>query len=120
MQETNIASPVIDLLDKNGTISTIKDKAGKILSIDYFKPIDDGAVKKAVKDFGNLEDNFKNLSKIKALKTTAILANIAAGAAIMGIVQPLANIWIRKKMNNGDNRNPAIIAQERNMVSKNA
>ena len=105
------------MLDKNGTISTIKDKAGKILSIDFFKPIDDKAVKKAVKDISNLGQNFGNLGKIKAFKTGAILANIAAGAAIMGVIQPLANIWIRKKVNNGDNRNPAIIAQEMNMTS---
>ncbi|MBQ7286228.1 MAG: hypothetical protein IJW73_00530 [Candidatus Gastranaerophilales bacterium] len=116
LQEISIDSPIIDLLDKNGVISTIKDKAGKILSIDYFKPIDEDSVKNTVKEIASLGDNFKNLGKIKAFKTSAIIANIIAGAAIMGVIQPLINIWMRKKMNNGDNRNPAIIAQERNAM----
>jgi len=118
LEGISIDNPIIDLLDKNGAISTIKNKAGKILSIDYFKPISDKTVKKAVQNIGSLNVNFGNISKIKALRTASIIGNVLAGAAIMGVAQPLANIWIRKKINNGDNRNPAIIAQEKNMISK--
>ena len=55
-------------------------------------------------------------SGIKAYKVFAVLANVAIGALAMGVLQPLVNIQMRKLLNGGDNRNPAIVAQEKQMA----
>ena len=56
--------------------------------------------------------------KQKNVKAAAVIANILIGAAAIGIFQPLANILIRKKKNNGDSSNPAIKNLESEMEQK--
>jgi len=47
-----------------------------------------------------------------------VVANVLIAAGIMGVIQPKVNIWLRKATNNGDNRNPAIIEQEKMYAQK--
>ncbi len=112
----NINNPLIELLDKNGVISTIKNKqTNSIEAISFFKQIDEEALNKTLKNIESLNANIKNLSKIKAFKIFATLGNVGLAAWAMGVLQPKVNIWMRKFLNNGDNRNPAIINQEKQM-----
>ena len=56
-----------------------------------------------------------SIKKIKAFKTFAVLGNVAIAICAMGILQPKINIWLRKTLNHGDNRNPAIVQKEKEM-----
>ncbi len=114
----DIKNPLIELLDKNGVISTIKNKqTGSIEAMSYFKHIDEETLAKSLKNIESLNEslnaNIKNLSKIKAFKIFATLGNVGLAAWAMGVLQPKVNIWMRKLLNNGDNRNPAIVNQEK-------
>ena len=66
-------------------------------------------------DFENMgiEEHAKNLSKSKAFKGFAVVANVLIAAGIMGVIQPKLTIWLRKKLF-GTNENPAIAQQEKN------
>jgi len=106
-----------DLLDKSGVISTIKDKKGNIQEISRLKEINGEDVKTALKNILKLE-NVKDLNKVKAFKTLAVLGNVAIAILAMGKLQPKLNILIRKIRNNGDNRNPAIAAKQKELEAK--
>lgn len=118
VSKLDLKSSAIELLDKSGAISTIKDKKGNIKAIDYMKVFDENSVKEAIKNIDKLDDNFKNLKSIKAYKIFAVIANVLIAAGIMGIIQPKLNILLRKILHNGDNRNPAIVAQEEKMKNE--
>ena len=78
------------------------------------KPIDEGAIKSALANLKemNIEEHAKNLSKSKAFKSFAVVANVLIAAGIMGVIQPKLTIWLRKKLF-GTNENPAIAQQEK-------
>ena len=63
-----------------------------------------------------MNKNIANLNSSKVYKVLAVLGNVALAAWVMGVVQPKVNILMRKALNNGDNRNPAIVAQEKAML----
>lgn len=108
IMETN--PTLINLLDNEGVISLTKDK--KALSM--LKPFDKSAINKALDNLENMgiEEHAKNLSKSKAFKGFAVVANVLIAAGIMGVIQPKLTIWLRKKLF-GTNENPAIAQQEK-------
>ena len=108
LMKLNVDDTLVSLLVKDNVISLSKDKQ----SISCLKGIDADAIKKTLSKLTDLEDHIGNLSKIKAYKTFAVIANVLIAAGALGIVQPKVNIAIRKLLHNGDNRNPAIVAQE--------
>ena len=57
-------------------------------------------------------------AKAKNIKGASVIANILIGAAAIGIFQPMANIIMRKKQNNGESINPAIKKLEKDMEQK--
>ena len=107
----DIKNPLISLLDKNGNISLTKNQD----AINFLKKIDEKDLSKAIENILKLNKNIGNLKGIKAYKVFSVLANIAIGALAMGVLQPLVNIKMRKLLNNGDNRNPAIVEQEKQL-----
>lgn len=115
LRELDTKDALIDILDKNGAISTIKDKKGNIEALSTIKSIDAEKVIKTFNDIDSLSKNVSNLSKTKAFKVIAVIGNVALAAWAMGVLQPKVNIWMRKLLHNGDNRNPAIVEQERQM-----
>ena len=113
----NIDNPLLDILNKNGNVS-ITDKNGS-KAFDYLKTINEKDLKKAIGNILSLNEHIdSNLKGIKAYKIFSIFANIAIGALAMGVLQPMVNIGMRKLLNNGDNRNPAIVAQEKELQFK--
>ncbi len=113
----DINNPLLNILSKNGNISIIEKNGEK--AFDFLKNIEAKDLKKTIENIVELNKNIsKNLGKIKAYKTFSILANIAIGAFAMGVIQPLVNIGMRKLLNNGDYRNPAIVAQEKELQFK--
>lgn len=110
---SDIKNPLIKLLEQNGNISIFKKGGSE--SLNYLKHIDGKELKQTVNNIVSLNDNIKNIKGIKGFKTFSVLANVAIGALAMGVLQPLVNIGMRKLLNNGDNRNPAIVAQENKM-----
>lgn len=112
ISEMDIKSPLIELLDKDDAIATIKDKAGNIKGLDFLKPIDEDKVKSTLKNLDSMKDNIGNLKGSKTFKAVAVVGNVLIAAGIMGIIQPKLNILMRKILNNGDNRNPAIAKEE--------
>ena len=61
-----------------------------------------------------------SIKKIKAFKAFAVVGNVALAICAMGVLQPKITIWMRKKLNNGDNRNPAIVQREKEMGKVNS
>ncbi len=114
----DVKNPLIELLDKNGTIKTIKDKNNNITAISYKKALNSPHIKQTLGNLLSLENNIKNISKIKGFKLVSIFGNIALAAWAMGILQPKVNIFMRKILNNGDNRNPAIVKQENELYKQ--
>ena len=108
-------NPLISVLKENGTISVVKDKATAQSAISFIQYLDEGELTGALNNIGDLSKNISNLSGIKLYKVLAVIANLAIGITATGAVEPLTAIWLRKALNNGDNRNPAIVEQERNM-----
>lgn len=102
-------SPLINLLNNEGAISLTKNG-----DVSMLKPIDEGAIKSALANLKemNIEEHAKNLSKSKAFKSFAVVANVLIAAGIMGVIQPKLTIWLRKKLF-GTNENPAIAQQEK-------
>lgn len=114
LSKLNINNPILELLDNDGVISTIKDKKGSIKAIDYRKIIDEDAIQNTLEKLDEVKPKLSSLKSIKAYKILASIGNVLITAAVMGILQPKINILMRKILNNGDNRNPAIISQENN------
>ena len=112
-------SSIASLLEQEGLIAFVKDKAKKPVAIDNFKFIDEEKAKKSLDALGKLSDNISNIKKIKGYKTLAVLGNVAFAVWAMGVLQPKLNILMRKKLNNGDNSNPAIKEKEEKMKKNN-
>ena len=110
----NPKSSLVEILANNGTIPVVKDKKS-IKAISTFKPIDENEVKKVLSNIESLSKAVSSIKKIKAFKAFAVLGNVAIAICAMGIIQPKINIWLRKKLNHGDNRNPAIVQKEKEM-----
>ncbi len=115
LRELDPKNALIEILDKNGAIPTIKDKNGNIVAISNLKSVDEAKIIKTFKDIDLLSNNISKLGKVKAFKAFAVVGNVLLAAWAMGVLQPKINIWMRKLLNNGDNRNPAIVEQERQM-----
>ena len=118
LAKENINNPLLDILDKNGAIQIIKDKKGNKQAINYLKRFDEAAIVKTMLDIDKLNKQVDNLKSIKAYKVFAVFANIAIAAWATGVLQPKLAILMRKILHNGDNRNPAIVEQERQMQLK--
>ncbi len=118
LAKKDINNPLLELLEKNGVVSIIKDKNGKKEALSYLNTIDEKSLKNSMVNIQDLAKNVDNIKSIKAFKTFAIFANIGIAAWAMGVLQPKVNIAMRKFFHNGDNRNPAIVAQEQEMAKK--
>lgn len=112
--DINPKGALAELLEKNGVITLLKNGNDKAIS--YMNGVSKADVEKALKGFEKLSQNIGNLKGIKAYKVLSVFGNIAFAAWAMGKLQPRVNIWMRKVLNNGDNRNPAIVAQEKAMM----
>ena len=118
--KANPKSPFIDALAKNGAINLIT-KEGETKGISYLKPVSEDNIKTAISELEKLNGALKensSLKSIKAYKVFSVFANLAFGIWAMGVLQPKVAIFMRKMLNNGDNRNPAIVAQEQEMLEK--
>ncbi len=112
----DVKNPLIQLLAKNGNIELAKNQK----SINYLKYVDEKELKKTINNILEANKNVdKNLKGMKAYKAISVLSNIAIGALAMGVLQPMVNIAMRKLLNNGDNRNPAIVQQEQRLKELN-
>jgi len=111
LSDMKVDSSLIQLLVKNGVISLNSEGSG----ISFLKEIDEASIVKTLSNLQELSGKMVNLSKIKNFKTFAVIANVLIAAGIMGVAQPMASIILRKIANKGDNRNPAIVAQEQKM-----
>ena len=116
LSKMDVKNPLMEILDNDGAISTIKDKAGNIKALDYRKLIDEDAIKSTLKKIEKISPKLSNIKSIKHFKIFASVANVLIAAGVMGILQPKINIWMRKTLNHGDNRNPAIVAQEKDFA----
>ena len=114
----DINNPLIKMLSENGTISIIKDKATSQSAVSFLQYIDEGELKGAMGNISDLTKNISNISGIKLYKALSVIANLAIGITATGAIEPLTAIWMRKKLNNGDNRNPAIVEQEKMMKAQ--
>ena len=104
---------LIDILEKNGALKTVEKDGNKAVSM-----ISAIKEKDLLKSFNNIEDlaeNIQNIKTIKGYKVFSILANVAIATIAMGVIQPKATILLRKMLNNGDHRNPAIKKLEEEM-----
>ena len=113
----NPKGSLTELLEKSGTIKTLKDKNGATTAISRFKEMSSDDIKTTLKNILAL-DKVKDLSKVKIFKTVAVLGNVAIAILAMGKLQPKLNILFRKLRNQGDNRNPAIVAKQREIEAK--
>ena len=109
-------SALIDILAKNNVVKLAKDSENSSKpALSYLNVIGENDLRKTMSNIQTLSKNMKNLPMIKAYKVVSVLGNIAIGALAIGVLQPKLNILMRKLLNNGDNRNPAIVAQENEM-----
>ena len=115
ISKQNPDNSLADILENNGVVNLIRDKNGMKHGISNLSYIDSKKLLKSFSAIESLSGNISNISKIKPFKLFAIFGNIALAMVGMGIIQPKINIWMRKKLNNGDNRNQAIIEQEKQM-----
>lgn len=107
---------LLELLDKNGVINLVKDKNNNIEGLSYLNHIEGKRIKKSLEDFKTISSHLDNLKGIKAYKVFSVIANVLLSAWLIGVIQPKLTILLRKKLHNGDNRNPAIVAQEEEMM----
>lgn len=110
----NQDSPLMDVFKKTGDIATFKTKEG-VEQLSLLTSIDSNKLKSTAKNAVEIVENAaksndigKYLKQTKFLKGAAIVANIGISAVLMGYLQPKLNLYLRKKLNNGDNTNPAI------------
>ena len=104
---------LIDILEKNDTLKTVEKDGSKAVSM-----ISAIKEKDLLKSFNNIEDlaqNIQNIKAIKGYKVFSVLANVAIATIAMGVIQPKATILLRKMLNDGDHRNPAIKKLEEEM-----
>ncbi len=118
LAKDNINNPLLDILDKNGAIQILKDKKGNKQAINYLKTFDESTIINTMLNINKLNKNINNIKSIKTFKIFAVFANIAIAAWATGVLQPKLTIIMRKIMHNGDNRNPAIVEQEKLMKLK--
>lgn len=119
LAKQDINNPLIDVLAKNGAITLVKDKNGNNQAISYLKKVDNAKIFKTLSGIDDLGKNISKIKGIKAFKIFSVLGNVAIAAWAMGVLQPKINIFMRKFLNNGDNRNPAIVAKENELNKQN-
>ena len=117
----NEDNALVKMLKISGTLPTLKDKN----TINTLAFINTDDIQNAAKNIDELlcaslksKSPQKLLSRAKNLKGVSVVANILIGAMAIGIIQPMANIILRKKRNNGESTNPAIKNMETQMVQK--
>lgn len=110
------------MLKISGEIPTIKKSDGIIDSLAHIE-LDD--IRESTKNISQLlevtstkidKDQF--LKQVKNFKAASVVLNILIGAGAIGILQPMLNIVLRKKNNNGETINPAIKNMEQEMAQK--
>jgi len=109
----NPDSKLLKLLEENGAVNFVKNSNQQ--NITLLKTIDEEKVIDTFKSINSLQENIKNIKSIKVYKVFAVFANVILAALAMGVLQPKVVIFLRKLFNNGDNRNPAIVQQEKDM-----
>ena len=107
-------SDIGEILKRNGAIGTFKTKEG-VEQLSLLSNISPDKVRKTCEHTVEIIESAtekanlaKYLKQTKFIKGAAIAANILISAVLMGYVQPKLNLAMRKKLNNGDNTNPAI------------
>lgn len=108
---------LLELLEQNQVINLVR-KNKQIEGISYFNYINGKDINKTFNAIQKLSNHINNLKGIKIAKVTAVILNVLIAAWAMGRLQPKVNIAMRKFLNNGDNRNPAIVAQEEEFKEK--
>lgn len=109
--ETDPKHSLIELLEKNGTLKTVEKDGNKAISM--LSPIKEKDILKSFSDIEDLSKHIENLKAIKGYKVFSVIANVLIAVWAMGVLQPKAVIFMRKLLNDGDNRNPAIVALEK-------
>ncbi len=120
----NQDAAIADVFKKSGDIGVFKTKEG-IEQMSLLSSIDTGKLKTTAQNTVDIienavknSDTTKYLKQTKFLKGAAIVANIGISAILMGYLQPKLNIYLRKKLHNGDNTNPAITELTKQMEQK--
>ncbi len=103
-------------MEKSGDIKTIKSSNGEVAAISRLKSMNSDDIKSTLKNILSLEN--ADLKKVKQFKTIAVLGNVIVAIVAMGKLQPKINILLRKLRNEGDNRNPAIVAKQKEIEAK--
>ena len=110
------------MLKISGEIPTIKKSDGIIDSLAHIE-LDD--IRESTKNISQLleatgtkVDKDQFLKQVKNFKAASVVLNILIGAGAIGILQPMLNIVLRKKNNNGETINPAIKNMEQEMAQK--
>ena len=108
---------IVDLLEKSGEVNVLKNSNGEAEAISRFKYMNSDNIKSTLSNILELGEA-KNINHVRALKTFAVIGNVALAILAIGKLQPKLNILLRKIKNNGDNRNPAIVAKQKEMEAK--
>ena len=113
-----------DILKRNKSMGVFKTKEG-VEQLSLLSQISPNKIKGTAQKTADIIENAaksgdvsKYLKQTKFLKGAAIVANILISAVLMGYLQPKLNLFIRKKLNDGDNTNPAIRHLENEMQQK--
>lgn len=120
----NHDSAMAEILTKTGDVGVF-ETAEKVKQLSLLSSIDADKVKKTAQNTIDIIENavtkgdtVKYLKQTKFLKGAAIIGNIAISAILMGYLQPKLNLYLRKKLHNGDNTNPAIRNLENEITQK--
>ncbi len=115
----NQDSDIVDVFKKSGNLSTFKTKQGveqlsllSSISVKSLKETAENTVK-LLEEGSKSKDVTSFLKKTKFAKGAAIIGNIGISALLIGYAQPKLNLYFRKKRNDGNNTNPAILAIEK-------
>ena len=109
--ELDYKNVIVELLEKNDAIKTIK-KDGKNVALSHLNSLDEEKIRNTILNLKEIAKDNINLKNVKISKVCAVLGNIALVSFMMGFVQPKLTILMRKVLNHGDKRNPAIVEQE--------
>lgn len=113
---------LVKMLKISGDIPTVKNSDGVIDSLAF---MDTDKIKQGAKNIGELLEHTKGkgdikkyLSQVKFAKGAAVIANILITVGLVGVVQPMTTIMMRKAKNNGEASNPAFKNIELEMKGK--
>lgn len=118
-------SAIADVFKRSGNVGTFTTKEG-VEQLSLLSSIDPKSLKKTAQNTIDIIekaakkniDPTEYLKKTKMVKGAAIISNILISATLIGYVQPKFSLWLRKKLHNGENTNPAIKELEQNIRQK--